>query len=110
MDSPNLIAYVSTEEFLTIEHLKNTLLVTWPELSFIGSGMELMGRWKCKGIGRLVGFGELFTSGSYTMYSLRSFMRPRQSKCEATHVIHCVHARKWNSPTSYPKGTCIFYY
>jgi serine/threonine protein kinase len=28
MDSPNLIAYVSTEEFLTIEHLKKTLLVT----------------------------------------------------------------------------------
>jgi hypothetical protein len=28
MDSPNLIAYVSTVEFLTIEKLKNTLLVT----------------------------------------------------------------------------------
>ena len=48
-----------------------------------------MGRWKCKGIGALVGFGEL---SSGTMYSLGSSMRARRSICKATHAICCVHA------------------
>jgi hypothetical protein len=50
-----------------------------------------MGRWKCKGIGALVGFGELSIG---MMYSLGSFMRARQSIYEATHAICCVHASK----------------
>jgi hypothetical protein len=44
------------------------------------------------GIGGLINFCELFTSGTGTMYSVRPSVRPRPSKCEATHVFHRVHA------------------
>ena len=101
-----LCKYRGIRDFWTTQ---NTFLVTWWELNFICSGMELVERWKCKGIRGLIDFRELFISGSYTVYSLGSFVCPRPSKCQATDVVRCVHAGEWNNPTPYPKGTSIFY-
>ncbi|CAO2043868.1 unnamed protein product [Urochloa humidicola] len=44
------------------------LLITCMWIVLKSRGMELMERWKCKGIHGLVDCRELFTSGSYALY------------------------------------------